>query len=181
MEASIRRFNEILMLFNKVDVTDNNKLTYAVKRIIKRFNSAKEPLMEAMNENIRDFNVNHCQVDEKGTVIIIGEGNNARYTFSKENKIASDKNAATATKQFLDTQINIEPYFIDNVESAKEIALKVFDDFDLEELTGILFEVDPTASANETVKGPAPEHKPAVEAEKMGDAVLSTDKVEAQV
>ncbi len=142
---TIRDFNSVMaIIMSKVALSGewfiNDKLTYAVKKLHKSFLLAVQPHIDQKNEAVRDYNVKLCMVDERGAMVITGSGDSARYSFRPEDQAKVDAFERAQQKQLMDTLVTVTPHLIDEVPEAIERAKKLFDDFDLEELQGVLFE-----------------------------------------
>jgi hypothetical protein len=123
-------------LLLKIDLTVNDKLTYSVKRLLQRMERTMKPTFEDVQELIADFTIGQAAVDENG--ILIQE--NDKHIFTPEARRAILKFVTKQTKVFDGTELDIEPYLIpDATVPGFQRLTAVFDDFDMEELTGLLF------------------------------------------
>jgi len=139
-KCTIGELDAKFALMTSVSVMDD-KLTYAIKKLLQRYDEVTKAPLKKMNDKIKDFNINLCLTEENGALITKVVGNQERYAFTKEDTKKSDKNIATLNEQYLATVVEIEPFLISNPSNGYERAFNLFDTFDREQLDGLLFDV----------------------------------------
>lgn len=102
------------------DYKDDDKLSYAIKKVKKRL----ESVMETWNEKLADLQYDHASVDEKGN-LMRDDKNNLKFTVPKQKEF--DK----AVKTLRNETFQFEPYF------ATELP-KGLDEFQTESLIGFV-------------------------------------------
>jgi hypothetical protein len=136
MKFKIQELRQKQVILRKADLNINDKLTYAIKRIFARIELATEKHLSVSQESIADFTVAQASVDEKGILIMTGD----KYSFTPQARQAIQKFVNEETVRFNQTEVEIEPYVIaDTTLPGYERSVLLFDDFDQEELTGLLF------------------------------------------
>lgn len=122
MKLTLKKSNEFISVGSDYAKENDNKLSYAIKKTIKRIQEASEDF----NEKAEDLRIEYCSTDEKGNVVKV----NGQYQFTKENL---RKLNADFKKLFLE----IDPYF------ATEIPEDLTDE-QTEAFEGIVIEVKET-------------------------------------
>ena len=136
MKLKIAELKQKQVLLAKVDLGVNDKLTYAVKRLSTRIESAIKPAFDEAQEAITDFTIDQASLDEKGQLIL----NCDKHAFTPQAKKALMKFVIAQNHAFDDIDVEIDPFLIADVSAPGfQRAVVVFDDFDVEELTGLLF------------------------------------------
>ena len=136
MKLKIAELKQKQALLVKVDLGVNDKLTYAVKRLTARMELAIKPAIDDAQEAITDFTIDQASVDEKGQLILI----NDKHQFTPEARKALLKFVSAQNKNFDEREIDIEPYLVADITAPGfQRAATLFDEFDVEELTGLLF------------------------------------------
>ena len=136
MKLKIAELKQKQVLLAKVDLGVNDKLKYAVKRLSTRIESAIKPAFDEAQEAITDFTIDQASVDEKGQLILI----NDKHQFTPEARKALLKFVSAQNKNFDEREIDIEPYLVADITAPGfQRAATLFDEFDVEELTGLLF------------------------------------------
>lgn len=157
----IKQLNEASFLLQRVNRTDRTKLAYATKKFDKNFASAiKEQrekilsLQKEEGEKLEDFKIDRASVDEKKNLIIktrtiVQNGQPQEiteydYTPEKYKEVLkavneSNKRIQEANKAASDEDVVFEPYLVDVSLPDYEEVHVLFDEFEIEELTGIIF------------------------------------------
>ena len=136
MKSTIGELKRKQALLGKVDLGVNDKLTYAVKRLSTRIELAIKPAFDDVQEAVTDFTIDQASVDEKGQLILI----NDKHQFTPEARKALLKFVSAQNKNFDEREIDIEPYLVADITAPGfQRAATLFDEFDVEELTGLLF------------------------------------------
>jgi len=136
MKLKIAELKQKQALLVKVDLGVNDKLTYAVKRLTARMELAIKPAIDDAQEAITDFTIDQASVDEKGQLILI----NDKHQFTPEARKALLKFVSAQNRLFDETEVEVEPFRVSDVTAPGfQRAAALFDDFDVEELTGLLF------------------------------------------
>ena len=136
MKLKIAELKQKQVLLAKVDLGVNDKLTYAVKRLSTRIESAIKPAFDEAQEAITDFTIDRASVDEKGQLILI----NDKHSFTPDARKVLLKFVNTQNRLFDKTEVEVEPYLIADISAPGfQRAATLFDEFDVEELTGLLF------------------------------------------
>ena len=136
MKLKIAELKQKQAILAKVDLGVNDKLTYAVKRLSARIEKAVKPAFDEAQEAITDFTIDRASVDEKGQLILI----NDKHSFTPDARKVLLKFVNTQNRLFDKTEVEVEPYLIADISAPGfQRAATLFDEFDVEELTGLLF------------------------------------------
>ena len=136
MKLKISELKQKQSILGKVDLSVNDKLTYAIKRLNARIDRILKPRFDDVQETITDFTIDQASVDEKGQLILNGD----KHSFTPQAKKALMKFVIEQNHAFDDIDVEIDPFLIADVSAPGfQRAVAVFDDFDVEELTGLLF------------------------------------------
>lgn len=141
MEITIEKLNEKASLLNKIDVSKNDKLTYAVKKFRSAYQDATKNTLEIYNNKVSDFKVELASIDSDKNILAGAPDvrGNETFKYSQDNYKELVRKSNEANKELSNTLVTFNPYLVDADGVGFERAKEKFDDFEIEELTGLLF------------------------------------------
>jgi len=132
--VKIKDLEDIFQMLNGIDTSINDKLSYAIKKVKNKIQNKLKYLGEEVNERVEDLNIDFCDKDEKGHILLNTEG---KRTFTNPDNLKKlNKLAKLEYKAYGDIEIEVDSHTV-SVESAPRIA--ELDQFLIEELKGIIF------------------------------------------
>lgn len=135
MKITIGEMNEKIAFINKIGDSQNDKVSYTIKKLDTKIKQASKKFEIKLQEDRDDLKVDCAATDEAG-LLIVKEGN---YQFSKEGRLKLNKGIRRLDEAFNNNEIEFEPiYFLEGTPGFER--LSEVDDEIREELTGILFE-----------------------------------------
>ena len=142
MKKRISEIGEIQVALAAISIIENDKLTYAIKKLVANISKALSPLITELNEKMADAEATHAATSDKG-IILTDE--NGKYQFT----IKGAKDLAKEKKKLLDEynskEIEFETFLSPPCARIAELDLYTF-----EILTDIV--IDPAQLIAEEVK-----------------------------
>lgn len=134
MKIKISDLNKKLSLLKVVDLSINDKLSYSVKKLNKLVKEAVDPVYEKYNSFLQDARFDLALTDDKGVLDLDDKGG---FKFTKDSLLKLNKITIEVNKSVDDTDVTFEPYFIDINHKDYSRAKVLFDEFSIEELSGL--------------------------------------------
>jgi len=121
---------------------DENKFSYALKKVSKKVTSALSPIIDAYNESISDKSIELASVDEKGNLLYLTETitepngtkketptQNLKFTPAKLNELNTFKRKEYA--ELFKKEVEIEPYIVsdENIPELTEEQIEAFEGY----------------------------------------------------
>lgn len=146
-----------LAALKQIDLSKNDKLTYAIKKTMDSISAEIEAvnkllkvseIQKEFNDEVETVNIKYTSVDEAGN-IMTGDNGNFTYKFTKENlllrnsevkaiEVEANKKIVEYEEKFNNSEISINIFQAENDGTGWE-RVKDLDMFIVEELKGFLF------------------------------------------
>lgn len=146
-----------LAALKQIDLSKNDKLTYAIKKTMDSISAEIEAvnkllkvseIQKEFNDEVETVNIKYTSVDEAGN-IMTGDNGNFTYKFTKENlllrnsevkaiEVEANKKIVEYEEKFNNSEISINTFQAENDGTGWE-RVKDLDMFIVEELKGFLF------------------------------------------
>lgn len=146
MKKTIKQISD----FNKsvavylAEHTEENKITYALKKVSKRIEAKTKEVLDDFNEKVMDVNIELASVDEKGNIVyevetvtdLAGSKKEIKTEvpkFTPEKLREKNKRMAEMNKAVMKQEIEFENYIATEVpEDLTEDEIEAFKDFVIE-------------------------------------------------
>lgn len=139
MEITIKQLNEKAVILQKVNCKTQDKLSYAIARFNKEYQSVTKEVFERERKVLDDYRVDVASLDERNNLIVSKEGT---YSFTPENYKKLMVKIKETSDKTQSTKVQFEPYLIDLNKKDFERANQELSELDREDLLDV-FIVNP--------------------------------------